>query len=77
MFPLGAQNNQLDIMNCSICFLLLNANTIYSDSKLGIDGSARKPAPLPDIDYMVEKTYHHLAPYLGPLGAYLLPHWPI
>ena len=29
-----------------------------------------------DTDYMVEKTYH-LAPYLGPIGAYLKSQWPI
>ena len=36
-----------------------------------IDGSVYKPALLQDTDYTVEKTYH-LAPYLGPFGAYLM-----
>ena len=32
-----------------------------------------KPALVQDIDYMVEKTYHDIAQYLGPFGAYLMP----
>ena len=39
----------------------------------GIDGSARKPALRQDTDYMVEKTYYDIAPYLGAFGAYLMP----
>ena len=39
----------------------------------GIDGSARKPALRQDTCYMVEKTYHGIAPYLGAFGAYLMP----
>ena len=40
-----------------------------------IDGSASKPALRQDTGYMVEKTYHDVAPYLGALGAYLMPQW--
>ena len=51
------------------------------------DGSLRKPALRQDIDYMVEKTYHDIAPYmvektynlaryLGSFGAYLMPQGP-
>ena len=39
----------------------------------GIDGSARKPALIQDTGYIVEKTYHEIAPYLGAFGAYLMP----
>ena len=39
----------------------------------GIDGSARKPVLIQDTGYMVEKTYHDIAPYLGAFGAYLMP----
>ena len=39
----------------------------------GIDGSARKPALKQDTGYMVEKTFHDIAPYLVAFGAYLLP----
>ena len=41
--------------------------------KQGIDGSARKPALRQDTGYMVKKTYHDIAPYLGAFGAYLMP----
>ena len=39
----------------------------------GIDGSARKPALRQDTGYMVEKTYHDIAPYLRAFGAYVMP----
>ena len=38
-----------------------------------VDGSARKLALIQDTGYMVEKTYHDIALYLGLLGAYLMP----
>ena len=38
-----------------------------------VDGSASKPALRQDAGYMVEKTYHNIAPYLGAFGAYLMP----
>ena len=38
----------------------------------GIDGSERKPALRQDTGYMVEKTSHDIAPYLGAFGAYLM-----
>ena len=38
-----------------------------------VDGSASKPALRQDTGYMVEKTYHDIAPYLGAFGAYLMP----
>ena len=41
--------------------------------KQGIDGSARKPALIQDTGYIVEKTYHYIAPYLVAFGAYLMP----
>ena len=44
--------------------------------KQGIDGSARKPALRQDTGYMVEETYHDIAPYLGAFGAYLIPQRP-
>ena len=34
--------------------------------KLGIDGSARKPALIQDTEYMIEKTYH-IWVILGPI----------
>ena len=33
-----------------------------------VDGSARKLALIQDTGYMVEKTYHDIALYLGLLG---------
>ena len=47
------------------------------DVPQGIDGSARKPALRQDTVFMIEKTYHDKAPYLGAFGAYLMPQWPI
>ena len=38
-----------------------------------VDKSVSKPALRQDISYMVEKTYHDIAPYLGAFGAYLMP----
>ena len=38
-----------------------------------VDGSASKPALRQDTGYMVEKTYHDIAPYLGAFGAFLMP----
>ena len=38
-----------------------------------VDGSASKPALRQDTGYIVEKIYHDMAPYLGALGAYLMP----
>ena len=38
-----------------------------------VDGSASKPALRQDTGFMVEKTYHDIAPYLGAFGAYLMP----
>ena len=46
---------------------------LYSRLSQGIDGSARKPALRQDTGYVVEKTYHDIAPYLGAFGAYLMP----
>ena len=52
-------------------------NIQYKDYNIqGIDGSARKPALVPDTNNMVEKTYY-IAPYLGAFGAYLMPQSPI
>ena len=34
-----------------------------------VDGSASKPALRQDTDYMVEKTYLHIAPYLWAFEA--------
>ena len=34
-----------------------------------VDGSASKPALRQDTKYMVEKTYHDIAPYLGAFGG--------
>ena len=42
-----------------------------------VDGSASKPALRQDTSYMVEKTCHDIAPYLGAFGAHLMPQWPI
>ena len=38
-----------------------------------VDGSVSKPALRQDTGYMVEKTYHDIAPYLGAFGAFLMP----
>ena len=38
-----------------------------------VDGSASKPALIQYTGYMVENTYHDIAPYLGAFGAYLMP----
>ena len=40
--------------------------------KQRIDGSARKPALGQVTGYMVEQTYHDIAPYLRAFGAYLM-----
>ena len=37
-----------------------------------VDGPASKPELRQDTGYMVEKTYHDIAPYLGTFGAYLM-----
>ena len=37
----------------------------------GIDSG--KPALRQDTGYMVEKTYHYIAPYLGAFEAYVMP----
>ena len=37
-----------------------------------VDGSASKPALRQDNGFMVEKTYHDIAPYLVAFGAYLM-----
>ena len=46
------------------------------NNAIPMDGrrSASKPAIRQDTSYMVEKTYHDIALYLGAFGAYLLPH---
>ena len=52
------------------CHPELQTNTI-AGTQQGMDSSAHS------LRYnMVNKTYY-LAPYLGPLGAYLMPQWPI
>ena len=38
-----------------------------------VDGSALKPALRQDTGYMVEKTYHDIAPYLRDFRAYVMP----
>ena len=38
-----------------------------------VDGSESKPALRQDTGFMVEKTYHDIATYLGAFGAYLMP----
>ena len=38
-----------------------------------VDGSAFKPVLRQDTDYMVEKTYLDIAPFLGAFRAYLMP----
>ena len=38
-----------------------------------IDGSARKPTLVQDTGYLVEKTYHDIAPYVSAFRAYLMP----
>ena len=38
-----------------------------------VDGSASKPALRQDTDFIVEKTYYDVTPYLGGFGAYLIP----
>ena len=38
-----------------------------------MDGSVSKPVLRLDTSYMVEKTYHDIAPYLGAFVAYLMP----
>ena len=54
---------------------LIEVSTVLSQYiRQGIvDGSASKPAPRQDTGYMVEKTHHDIAPYLGAFGAYLMP----
>ena len=59
----------------SICrlYLLHSLNSLNAYSLNGIkqgmvDGSASKPALRQDTGYMVEKTYHDIAPYLGAFG---------
>ena len=54
--------------------LHLQENHLIQDyiliSKPGIDGAAREPVLVRNMDYIVEKTYQ-LASYLGHFGAYL------
>ena len=54
-------------------FFILDIWLLYLGYQQGIDGSARKPALRQDTGYMVEKTYHDIAPYLGTFGAYIMP----
>ena len=54
-----------------------SAQLSFEEIKQGIvDGSAPKPALVPDNNYIVEKTYH-TAPYLSTFAksfrAYLMP----
>ena len=49
------------------------ANSDYLILQGIVDGSASKLALRQDTGYMVEKTYHEIAPYLGAFGAYLMP----
>ena len=42
-----------------------------------VDGCASKPALRQYAGYMIEKTYHDKAPYLGAFGAYFMPQCPI
>ena len=58
--------------NSMISFIIV-LNVTPQRIKQGIDGSARKPALIQDTGYMVEKTYHDIAPYLRAFGAYLMP----
>ena len=52
----------------------LSVNSITSDVQQGmVDGSASRPALRQDTGFMVEKTYLDIAPYLGALGACLMP----
>ena len=37
-----------------------------------VDSYVSKPALRQDTGYMVEKTYHDIAPYLGAFGAFLM-----
>ena len=48
-------------------------NTKYYLIQGMVDGSASKPALRQDTGYIVEKTYHDIAPYLGAFVAYLMP----
>ena len=57
-----------------LCFLKLSESVATNRLTQGmVDGSASKPALRQDTGYMVEKTYHDVAPYLGAFGAYLMP----
>ena len=64
---MGNQTNQR-----TLGFLLLSSSRLLIEQGM-VDGSASKPALRQDIGFMVEKTYHDIAPYLGGFGAYLMP----
>ena len=56
--------------------MILNQHGILMSQLLKqgiVDGSTSKPALIQDTGYMVEKTYHDIAPYLRAFGAYLMP----
>ena len=56
------------------CFIMLLVSIHDDKIPQGIvDGSASKSPLRQDTGYMVEKTYHNIAPYLGAFGAYLMP----
>ena len=77
------RNNTLEIVanicnkNVWIFFSYIKRKTkkgLYDKVTQGmVDGSLSKPALRQDTGYMVEKTYIDIAPYLGALGAYLIP----
>ena len=60
---------------CIWCLLMVrikHTSTKYIIQGM-VDGSASKPALRQDTSYMVEKTYHDIAPCLGAFGAYIMP----
>ena len=51
----------------------LGTIALCHNKKLGqviVGGSTSKPALRQNTGYMVKKTYHDIAPYLGAFGAY-------
>ena len=63
----------LHAQSWEMCFLSLTQIYKYTNIQGIVGGSASKSALRQDIGYMVEKTYHDIAPYLGAFGAYLMP----
>ena len=68
------EHNYSSIAICHTGIINLSLSIfLYVSTKDRLEGSASKPTLRQDTGYMVEKTYHDIAPYLGAFRAYVMP----